>query len=110
MRPEADGRTLYIGPQVALINDQESTLQNFGAPFEDGSITQYTGALSTTLSTRALYLTLPPGVEGLMQTMSGSFEGGLHAAQYALVATIPLVILCDRCDVESVSTTAPVAV
>ena len=59
----------------------------------------------TTLSTRALYLTLPPGLEELMQTMSGSFEGGLHAAQHALVATFPLVILCDRRDVGSVSTT-----
>ncbi len=59
----------------------------------------------TTLSTRALYLTLPPGLEGLMQTMSGSFDGGLHAVQHALVATFPLVILCDRRDVGSVSTT-----
>lgn len=59
----------------------------------------------TTLSTRALYVTLPPGLERLMQTMSGSFEGGLHAAQHALVATFPLVILCDRRDVGSVSTT-----
>jgi DEAD/DEAH box helicase domain-containing protein len=59
----------------------------------------------TTLSTRAIYLTLPPGLEGLMQTMSGSFDGGLHAAQHALVATFPLVILCDRRDVGSVSTT-----
>lgn len=49
-------------------------------------------------------MTLPPGLEGLMQTMSGSFEGGLHAAQHALVATFPLVILCDRRDVGSVST------
>jgi DEAD/DEAH box helicase domain-containing protein len=63
------------------------------------------GLPETTLSTRALYLTLPPGLEGLMQTMSGSFEGGLHAAQHALVATVPLVILCDRRDVGSVSTT-----
>jgi DEAD/DEAH box helicase domain-containing protein len=59
----------------------------------------------TTLSTRALYVTLPPGLERLMQTMSGSFEGGLHAVQHALVATFPLVILCDRRDVGSVSTT-----
>ena len=59
----------------------------------------------TTLSTRALYLTLPPGLESLMQTMSGSFDGGLHAVQHALVATFPLVILCDRRDVGSVSTT-----
>jgi len=59
----------------------------------------------TTLSTRALYLTLPPGLEGLMRTMSGSFEGGLHAAQHALVATFPLVILCDRRDVGSLSVT-----
>jgi len=57
----------------------------------------------TTLSTRALYVTLPPGLERLMQTMSGSFEGGLHAVQHALVATFPLVILCDRRDVGSVS-------
>jgi len=59
----------------------------------------------TTLSTRALYVTLPPGLERLVQTMSGSFEGGLHAVQHALVATFPLIILCDRRDVGSVSTT-----
>ena len=58
----------------------------------------------TTLSTRALYVALPPGLERLMQTMSGSFEGGLHAVRYALVATFRLVILCDRRDVGSVST------
>ena len=59
----------------------------------------------TTLSTRALYLTLPPGLEQLMETMSGSIDGGLHAAQHALVATFPLCILCDRRDIGSVSTT-----
>jgi DEAD/DEAH box helicase domain-containing protein len=42
-----DGRTLYIGPQVALINDQEATLSDFAAPFEDVAVTQYTGALSS---------------------------------------------------------------
>ncbi|MEF8825580.1 MAG: DEAD/DEAH box helicase, partial [Halapricum sp.] len=41
-----DGRTLYIGPQVALINDQEATLSAFAEPFDDVSVTQYTGALS----------------------------------------------------------------
>lgn len=41
------GRTLYIGPQVALINDQEATLSEYAEPFEDVSVTQYTGALST---------------------------------------------------------------
>ena len=57
----------------------------------------------TTLSTRALYVTLPAGIEGLLKRMSGSFEGGLHAVKNALVATFPLVILCDRRDVGSVS-------
>lgn len=42
-----DGRTLYIGPQAALINDQEATLSAFAEPFEDVSVTQYTGALSS---------------------------------------------------------------
>ncbi len=37
--------------------------------------------------------------------MSGSFEGGLHVVQHALVATFSLVILCDRRDVGGVSTT-----
>jgi hypothetical protein len=41
-----DGRTLYVGPQVALINDQEATLSAFAEPFDDVSVTQYTGALS----------------------------------------------------------------
>ncbi|MFT4910065.1 MAG: DEAD/DEAH box helicase domain-containing protein, partial [Natronomonas sp.] len=42
-----DGRTLYIGPQVALINDQEATLSAFAAPFEDIAVTQYTGGLTS---------------------------------------------------------------
>jgi len=59
----------------------------------------------TTLSTRALYVTVPPGLEQLLETMSGSIDGGLHAAQHAMVATFPLCILCDRRDIGSVSTT-----
>ena len=42
-----DGRMLYVGPQVALINDQEATLSDFAAPFDDVSVTQYTGALAS---------------------------------------------------------------
>ncbi len=48
-----NGRTLYIGPQVALINDQEATLSEFAAPFEDVSVAQYAGALSTSERQRA---------------------------------------------------------
>jgi len=58
----------------------------------------------TTLQTRTLYFTLPGSLENVLNTMSGEFDGGLHAVEHALIATFPLSLLCDRRDIGGLST------
>jgi len=57
----------------------------------------------TTLETRALYYALPGGLERDLRTR-GDFAGGIHAAEHAMIATLPLSVLCDRRDVGGLST------
>ncbi|MFB6194782.1 MAG: DEAD/DEAH box helicase [Haloplanus sp.] len=57
----------------------------------------------TTLSTTALYFTVPPDVEGEMRAI-GDFDGGIHAAEHGLISLFPLALLCDRADVGGLST------
>ena len=58
----------------------------------------------TTLETRALYFPVPADLEASMRAREGSFDGGIHAAEHALIATFPLALLCDRGDIGGVST------
>ncbi|WP_049937082.1 DEAD/DEAH box helicase [Haloplanus natans] len=57
----------------------------------------------TTLSTTALYVTVPGDVEMAMRGM-GDFAGGIHAAEHGLISLLPLELLCDRADVGGLST------
>ena len=57
----------------------------------------------TTLETRALYYALPPGLETRLRG-AGEFNGGIHAAEHAMIATFPLQFLCDRRDIGGLST------
>jgi DEAD/DEAH box helicase domain-containing protein len=57
----------------------------------------------TTLSTTALYFTVPGDVEAEMRAM-GDFAGGIHAAEHGLISLFPLHLLCDRADVGGLST------
>jgi DEAD/DEAH box helicase domain-containing protein len=57
----------------------------------------------TTLSTTALYVTVPADVAGEMRAM-GDFAGGIHAAEHGLISLFPLHLLCDRADVGGLST------
>jgi DEAD/DEAH box helicase domain-containing protein len=58
----------------------------------------------TTLRTRAFYFTVPEDVERAMRAASGSFDGGIHAAEHAMIAMLPGEVLCDRRDIGGVST------
>jgi DEAD/DEAH box helicase domain-containing protein len=57
----------------------------------------------TTLRTRALYWTVPPGLEADLRPL-GDFDGGIHAAEHAVISLFPLHLLCDRRDVGGLST------
>ena len=57
----------------------------------------------TTLETRALYYVLPAELETRLRAI-GDFNGGIHAAEHAMIATFPLQFLCDRRDVGGLST------
>ncbi|WP_135667673.1 DEAD/DEAH box helicase [Halorhabdus rudnickae] len=57
----------------------------------------------TSLRTRALYYALDPDLETQLRE-AGDFPGGIHAAEHAMIATMPLSFLCDRRDIGGLST------
>jgi DEAD/DEAH box helicase domain-containing protein len=58
----------------------------------------------TSLRTRALYFTVPEQVETAMRTAEGDVNGGIHAAEHAMIAMFPFELLCDRRDIGGLST------
>jgi DEAD/DEAH box helicase domain-containing protein len=54
--------------------------------------------------TVALWFDLPPGIEARLAKAQLDFAGGLHAAEHAAIAILPLFALCDRNDIGGVST------
>ncbi len=54
--------------------------------------------------TVALWFGLPPGMETRLAKAQLDFAGGLHAAEHAAIAILPLFALCDRNDIGGVST------
>ncbi|WP_158056879.1 DEAD/DEAH box helicase [Halorussus halophilus] len=57
----------------------------------------------TTLTTKALYFTVPNDVEQTMRE-DGDFNGGIHAAEHGMISLFPLELLCDRGDIGGLST------
>lgn len=58
----------------------------------------------TTLRTKGLYFTLPPDLEATCRAHAGEFNGGIHAAEHAMISMLPTMVLCDRRDIGGVST------
>ncbi len=54
--------------------------------------------------TIALWFDLPPKVGDKLVAAQVDFAGGLHAAEHAAIAILPLFALCDRNDIGGVST------
>jgi DEAD/DEAH box helicase domain-containing protein len=54
--------------------------------------------------TVALWFDLPPGAIARLVKAQLDFAGGLHAAEHAAIAILPLFALCDRNDIGGVST------
>jgi len=52
----------------------------------------------------ALWFDIPPQVEGKLAAEGLDIAGGLHAAEHASIALLPLYALCDRNDIGGVST------
>ncbi|WP_135805615.1 DEAD/DEAH box helicase [Halorussus marinus] len=55
------------------------------------------------LSTTALYFTVPADVEAEVRER-GDFPGAIHAAEHGLISLFPLELLCDRGDIGGLST------
>ncbi|MEE8374221.1 MAG: DEAD/DEAH box helicase [Dehalococcoidia bacterium] len=59
---------------------------------------------SDSFSTVALWFNVPPHVGERLAAAGLDFAGGLHAAEHAAIALLPLFALCDRNDIGGVST------
>ena len=57
----------------------------------------------TTLSTKALYYTVPEDLEADIRA-DYDFPGAIHAAEHAMISMIPFEYLCDRGDIGGLST------
>lgn len=58
-----------------------------------------------TFSTVGLWVQIPDGFGETLTNCGLSFEGGLHAAEHAMIAISPLFAMCDRRDIGGLSIT-----
>lgn len=54
--------------------------------------------------TQAVWFDLPSGAVEMIEKSKLDFHGGLHAAEHAAIAILPLFAMCDRNDIGGVST------
>ncbi len=54
--------------------------------------------------TMALWFDVPPPVARHVMRRKKDFEGGLHAVEHATVGLVPLFTMCDRLDIDGLST------
>ena len=55
-------------------------------------------------TTQAVWWTLPIEMAKSLRTAQADLPGGLHAAEHAMIALLPLLAMCDRWDIGGVST------
>jgi DEAD/DEAH box helicase domain-containing protein len=56
--------------------------------------------------TKAFWLTVPLSVERGVLAAGRDLAGGLHGAEHALIALMPLIVMCDRWDIGGLSSPA----
>jgi DEAD/DEAH box helicase domain-containing protein len=54
--------------------------------------------------THAVWFTLPRPISDRIRLAQRDLPGGLHAAEHAMIALLPLLAMCDRWDIGGVST------
>ncbi len=54
--------------------------------------------------TQAVWFTLPPNVADNLRATNQDLPGGLHGAEHAMIALLPLLAMCDRWDIGGLST------
>ncbi len=59
-----------------------------------------------TFRTKAFWIVLPGDFCGDASAASPGFAGGLHGAEHAIIAMMPLYVMCDRWDVGGLSSPA----
>ena len=56
-----------------------------------------------TFETRGFWLELPPSLQKMAEDEQLHFMGGIHAMEHALIAMLPLHVLCDRNDIGGIA-------
>jgi len=56
--------------------------------------------------TKAFWFTPPAAVEARVREAGRDLAGGLHGAEHAIIALMPLVVMCDRWDIGGLSSSA----
>lgn len=57
-----------------------------------------------TMTTKAVWWSLPPDVVGAIDVTESELPGGVHAAEHAAIGLLPALITCDRWDIGGLST------
>lgn len=96
------------GPTTARFGDVDVTSQVIGFVrkqlFTDTVLgTAPLDLPEQTLSTTALWFSIPSDLVGEVARQGGDLAGGIHAVEHAAIGLLPLFAMCDRWDIGGVS-------